>query len=87
MRFIERGYAMNDVAYGLERLLFNLDTLSELGEELTSPKDFNKIVKSSLYMIMGNFSAFKGAIFHFDHRKKTAKPIASKGIGDINDCN
>lgn len=77
---------MNDVTYGLERLLFNLDTLAELGEELTSPKDFNKIVKSSLYMIMGNFSAFKGAIFQFDHGKKTAKPIASKGIGDINDC-
>lgn len=76
---------MSAAAYRLERLLFNLDTLAELGEELTSPKDFHKIVRSSLYMIMGNFSASKGAIFQFDHDKKTAKPIASKGVGDIND--
>ncbi len=76
---------MSDAAYRLERLLFNMDTLAELAEELTSPKDFHKIVRSSLYMIMGNFSASKGAIFQFDHDKKTAKPIASKGVGDIND--
>lgn len=76
---------MSDTAYRLERLLFNLDTLAELGEELTSPKDFHRIVRSSLYMIMGNFAASKGAIFQFDNDKKTARPIASKGVGDIND--
>lgn len=74
---------MSDVDYRLERLIFNLGTMADLAEELTSPKDFHKIVKSSLYMIMGNFSASHGAIFQFDHDRKILKPIASKGIGEI----
>ncbi|MBI1910998.1 MAG: HD domain-containing protein [Deltaproteobacteria bacterium] len=68
----------------LERLLFNLNTLAELGEEITSPKDFNKVVKSSLYMVMGSFSASKGLIFQFDQDGRCFHPIASKGLGDIN---
>ncbi|MBI5047748.1 MAG: HD domain-containing protein [Deltaproteobacteria bacterium] len=69
----------------LERLLFNLDALAELGEELTSQKDFNRVIKSSLYMIIGTFSASKGAMFQFDHEQKIVHPIASKGIVNIND--
>jgi len=76
---------MSDVTYKLERLLFNLDTLAELCDELTSPKDFHRILKSSLYMIMGNFAASKGVMFQFDNDKKTARLMASKGVGDIND--
>ncbi len=67
----------------LERLLFNLNTLSELGEEVTSPKDFNKVVKSSLFMVMGSFSASKGIIFMYDQDKKEFSPITSKGLGDV----
>jgi len=68
----------------LERLLFNLNTLSELGEEITSPKDFNRVVKSSLFMVMGSFSASKGLIFMYDQEKGEFSPIASKGLaGDI----
>lgn len=75
---------MQNVDLRLEKLLFNLDALAELGEELTSPKEFHRIVKSSLYMIMGSFSASKGAIFQFDHKEKAIHPIASKGIGNTN---
>jgi putative nucleotidyltransferase with HDIG domain len=64
----------------LERLLFNLNTLSELGEEITSPKDFNRVVKSSLFMVMGSFSASKGLIFMYDQDKGEFSPIASKGL-------
>lgn len=77
--------AIHDIDSRLERLLFNLDALAELGEELTSPKDFYRIVRASLYMIMGTFSASKGIIFQFDHEKKIIRAIASKGIGNIND--
>src|SRR3989304_2665012 len=76
---------MQDISLRLERLLFNLDTLAELGEELTSPKDFHRIVRSSLYMIMGTFSTSKGAIFQFDQKEKIVQPMVSKGVGNIND--
>ncbi len=62
-----------------------MDALADLGEVLTSPKDFQRILRSSLYMTMGSFSASKGAIFQYDHKSKTACLIVTKGIGDIND--
>ena len=32
---------MTDKDFTMERFLFNLNTLGELGEEICSPKDFN----------------------------------------------
>jgi putative nucleotidyltransferase with HDIG domain len=69
----------------LERLLFNLNTLAEMGTEITSPKDFNKVVKSSLYMVMGTFSASKGVIFRYGPQQREFHVISSKGIGDAKD--
>ncbi|MFQ5735377.1 MAG: HD-GYP domain-containing protein [Thermodesulfobacteriota bacterium] len=74
---------MVDLDLSLERLLFNLNTLAELGEEVTSPKDFTRVVKSALYMVMGSFSASKGVIFQNDPESATFSPIASKGLGDV----
>lgn len=71
---------MADLDLSLERLLFNLSTLAELGEEITSPKDFSRVVKSSLYMVMGSFSASRGAIFQHDAEKRGFYAIASKGL-------
>ncbi len=73
---------MDQMDLSLERLLFNLNTLAEMGEEITSPKDFNKVVKSSLYMVMGTFSSSKGAIFRYDPQVREFHAIASKGLGD-----
>lgn len=66
----------------LERLIFNLNTLAEMGAEVTSPKDFSRVVKSALYMVMGSFSASKGVILRYDHDKRTLYPVAWKGLGD-----
>ena len=74
---------MTEAELSLEKLLFNLSTLAELGEEITSPKDFTRVVKSALYMVMGSFSCSKGAIFQYDHDRGSFDPIASKGLGDI----
>ncbi|HBG46904.1 MAG TPA: hypothetical protein DDW94_07940 [Deltaproteobacteria bacterium] len=74
---------MSEAELSLEKLLFNLSTLAELGEEITSPKDFNRVVKSALYMVMGSFSSTKGAIFQYDQDRDFFTPIASKGLGDI----
>ncbi|MBI5587743.1 MAG: HD domain-containing protein [Deltaproteobacteria bacterium] len=71
---------MTDIDLSLERLLFNLNTLAELGEEITSPKDFTRVVKSSLYMVMGSFSASRGAIFQHDPDRNAFYVIASKGL-------
>lgn len=71
---------MTDIDLSLERLLFNLNTLAELGEEITSPKDFTRVVKSSLYMVMGSFSASRGAIFQHDPDRNAFCVIASKGL-------
>src|SRR3989338_3696129 len=78
---------IQEIDFRLDRLLFNLNVLAELAEEQTSPKDFQRIVRSSLYMMMGNFSASKGAIFQFDSEKKIAISIASKGFEGKNEIN
>jgi putative nucleotidyltransferase with HDIG domain len=67
----------------LERLRFNLNTLSDLGDEITSAKDFRRVVRSSLLMVMGSFSAAKGVIFRYDQAKGRFFTIASKGLGPM----
>lgn len=74
---------MTDKDLTVERLLFNLNTLGELGEEICSPKDFNMIIKSALYMVMGSFFASKGVIFKYDSGKKIFFPVVSKGIDNV----
>ncbi len=74
---------MTDKALTVERFLFNLNTLGELGEEICSPKDFNKVIKSALYMVMGSFFASKGIIFKYDPVQKIFFPVVSKGIDNV----
>lgn len=74
---------MSELDISLERLLFNLNTLAELGEEITSPKDFNRVVKSALFMVMGSFSAPRGAIFRYDPERSLFYTVSSKGAGDL----
>ena len=71
---------MTETDPSLERLLFNLNTLTELGEEITSPRDFSRVVKSSLLMVMGSFSASRGVIYMHDRDRSAFMPIASKGL-------
>ncbi|MBE9528573.1 MAG: HD domain-containing protein [Proteobacteria bacterium] len=71
---------MPDTDPSLEKLIFNLNTLSELGTEITSANDFKRIVKSSLLMVMGSFSASKGVLYTYDAERLVFSPIASKGL-------
>jgi len=64
----------------LEKLVFHLNTLAELGEEIASPKDFVKIMRSSLMMVMGSFSTSRGVILSYDREKKCFASVAAKGI-------
>jgi putative nucleotidyltransferase with HDIG domain len=76
---------MPEMDLSLDRLRFNLNTLADLGEEITSDKDFGRVVKSSLLMVMGSFSASKGAIFRYDKgpREGCFTAIADKGLGSM----
>lgn len=69
----------------LEKFLFNLNTLAELGEEMASPKGFCNNVKSALYMVMGSFFASKGIVFGYDRDKKIFSPLSSKGMHGVNE--
>lgn len=71
---------MTGEEFNLERLIFNLNTLAELGEEITSQKDFEKVMKASLYMVMGTFSSSRGAIFVYDYEKRAIHPAVAKGV-------
>ncbi len=76
---------MVEMDVSLDRLRFNLNTLADLGEEITSDKDFGRVIKSSLLMVMGSFSASKGAIFRYElgSREGCFTAIADKGLGTM----
>jgi len=67
----------------LEKLVFHLNTLAELGEEIASPKDFVRIMRSSLMMVMGSFSTARGVILSYDREKKYFSSVAAKGISGL----
>ncbi len=71
---------MTPADLSLERFVFNLNTLAELGEEIASPKDFERIMRSALMMVMGSFSTSKGVILSYEREKRSFSPVASKGI-------
>jgi len=71
---------MTTADISLERLVFNLNTLAELGEEIASPKDFERIMRSSLMMVMGSFSTSRGVILSYEREKKSFSIVAAKGI-------
>jgi len=68
----------------LNKLIYNLNALVDLGEVATTTKDYKSTIKSALYLVMGTLSVSKGVIFHFDPQKNELKNITSKGINDLN---
>ncbi|MEW6117253.1 MAG: HD domain-containing phosphohydrolase [Nitrospirota bacterium] len=64
----------------LKRALYNISSLVDLGQEVTSAKNFNVRIQSVLYAMMGTFLANKGAIFVFEKDTRALIPIAKKGF-------
>lgn len=62
------------------RLLYNIAALVDLGQEVTSSKDFRLQMRSVLRVIMGTFLAGKGIISTYDGEKGVISPITSKGF-------
>ncbi|MFH1481579.1 MAG: HD domain-containing phosphohydrolase [Pseudomonadota bacterium] len=64
----------------LKRVLFNISSLGDLGQEVTSENNFSIQIRSVLYVIMGTFLAVKGAILFFEKEKGLLSPLTQKGF-------
>jgi len=64
----------------LKRVLYGISALVDLGQEVTSSKDFKPTVRSMLHVVMGAFVAHKGAIYSYDLGKGSLTQLASKGF-------
>lgn len=73
----------NKFGFCLNKLIFNLNALVDLGEVATSKKDFEGCIKSALYLVMGTLSVSKGVIFQFYHHNNELKAVAAKGFDGL----
>ena len=64
----------------VDRLLFSLASLGELGEALTSGEDFLTNSRALLHQILGTLMISKGAILFFDSQTRQLAVKASRGI-------
>ena len=64
----------------LKKLLFNMSTLEELGEVLSSGQEFSESVRMSLYSVMGSLPVAQGALFLYKPRSRAMILEASRGI-------
>ncbi len=64
----------------LQRILYNLSSLADLGHEVTSEKEFHDRIKSVLYVVMGTFLTNKGAILICEKISGEFAPVAQKGF-------
>lgn len=67
---------------GFERLFFNISSLVDLGQEVTSSKELDEKMKSALYVVTGIFSVPRAALFSYNSNKRRLELLASKGIKD-----
>ena len=65
----------------VDKLLFSLSTLGDLGEALTSTSDFSATVRSLLHLVLGVLTISKGAILLFDPARDTLSVRTARGLG------
>ncbi len=64
----------------LDKVLYSIAALADLGEETASSEDFKKKMRTVLHVTMGTFLAHGGALFSFDKARQTLVPLASRGF-------
>jgi GAF domain-containing protein len=65
----------------VDKLLFSLSSLGDIGEALTSTEDFSAILRSLLHLVLGVLTISKGAILLFDRESHTLSVQAARGLG------
>ncbi len=64
----------------VNKTLWALSSLNDLGQAITSNGSFEQITKSGLYLILGTLSAAHGAIYRYHPELSRMVPLARKGI-------
>jgi putative nucleotidyltransferase with HDIG domain len=72
-------------ALDLKQLIFNISSLVDLGQEVTSSKGFNERMKTALYVVTGMFSVPKAALLLYSSRRRSLDLLASKGLREIHE--
>ena len=76
---------MNSVHDALEdrvdKLLFSLSSLGDVGEALTSTGDFSATLRSLLHLVLGVLTISKGAILLFNGEHRTFSVQVARGLG------
>ncbi len=63
----------------LKRLMFNIASLIDLGQEATSSKDLSTKMESALYVITGTFSVPAAALFVYHPQQRSLELLVEKG--------
>jgi putative nucleotidyltransferase with HDIG domain len=63
-----------------KKLFYVFSTLSDLGEEILSVRNFQHTIRTALHMILGTLSIARGGIFALKETKKRFELIAAKGL-------
>ena len=64
----------------IDRLLFSMSSLSDIGETLTSTGDFNATLRSLLHLVLGVLTISKGAVLLYDPTMKILSVRTSRGL-------
>ncbi len=66
----------------LKRLMFCIESLVDLGQEVSSAKELAEKMKAALYVMTGIFSVPTAALFIYHPQRKSLDPIVEKGYRD-----
>jgi putative nucleotidyltransferase with HDIG domain len=64
----------------LDKVLYSIAALVDLGEETASSAEFKKKMRTVLHVTMGTFLAHGGSLFAFDKVHQKLAPIANRGF-------
>ena len=73
---------MPDRKLRLKRMMFNIASLVDLGQEVSSSKDLSDKMKSALYVVSGTFSVPTASLYAYDGKRKCLRLLADKGHKD-----
>jgi putative nucleotidyltransferase with HDIG domain len=68
--------------FQLKRLLFSIESLVDLGQEVSSAKELTEKMKAALYVMTGIFSVPAAALFLYQPHRKSLDLLVEKGRRD-----